>query len=87
MRNNFPMVSQEINDKLLSSYENLTYLLGQKLPNEEVYSGVFDILENSCSGYITSPSGIPNIAQDKILDILKFDYIYRKHYGQIKGIK
>jgi len=83
MRNNFPLSSQEINDKLLSCYENLTYLLGQRLPNEEVYSGVYDQLEVVCSGYILSSSGIPNITQDKILDILKFDYIYRKHYGQI----
>jgi hypothetical protein len=84
MRKNFPLLSQELNDKLLLCYENLTYLLGQKILTSLEYSGLYSQLENSCSELTLSSSGIPNVNNEKIIDILKFDYFYRTHFKQIK---
>ena len=83
MRKDSPLSSLELNDKLLLSYENIIYLLGQHLPNKEKYSGLYDRLESTCSGLYISPSGIPSYNNDKIIDLLKFDYFYRKHFNQI----
>ncbi|MCK9428878.1 MAG: hypothetical protein M0R17_02555 [Candidatus Omnitrophica bacterium] len=83
MRNNYPVLSQELNDKFMSNYEHLVYLLGQKIDGYNKYSGVYDVLELACSGYVISFSGIPSVYNDKFTDILKFDYIYRKHFKEI----
>lgn len=83
MRNNYPLLSQELNDRIFTCYENLTYLLGQNLSTETMCSGLYQNLETFCSGVTTSYSGIPNINNSNMLDILKFDYIYRKHFNQI----
>lgn len=87
MRSNYPLSSAELNDRLLTSYENLVYLLGYEADNEPVYSGLFDFLELSGNLALTSQSGIPGYNMAKMIDFLRFDYIYRKHYGEIQYVE
>lgn len=95
MRNYYPLSSQEISDKILLGYENLIDLLGHKEDNYDPYSGLYDILETSGVSYLnTDASGIPHIginnheldyttSTSDLISYLKFDYIYRKTYGEI----
>lgn len=85
MRKNISLSSQELNDKFLIAYEYLVYLLGQELLNQEKCSGLYEQLETSCTNMIISPSGIPSIFSNQTTDILKFDYIYRKNFNQIRS--
>lgn len=87
MRSVYPLSSNELNDKLLESYQNLVYLLGYEEDNESVYSGVYDRLESSGNAMLISQSGIPNYSMLRMKDLLKFDYIYRKHYEEIQYLE
>lgn len=80
MRSNYPLLSQELNDKIFGCYENMVYLLGQNIPNEVLCSGLYSELETFCSNVVGNYSGIPNVVNDKVRNMLKFDYIYRKHF-------
>lgn len=84
MRKIYPLSSSELNDKLFSAYENLTYLLGFESDTELAYSGVYDYLESSGNAMLISQSGIPGTLSPKMLEFLKYDYIYRKHYNEIQ---
>jgi hypothetical protein len=85
MRSNFPLSSEQINNKLLLSYENLVYLLGQSLPDKPYCSGLYDRLQTSGEYLATTTSGILVGDSPRIIDTLKFDYYYRKHFGQIRN--
>lgn len=87
MRKNYPLLSQELNDKILTAYEHLVYLLGFDAEGEDPYSGVYPLLETSGNLMYTSISGIPSAEMPKVQTMLKFDYIYRKHYGEIKYVE
>jgi hypothetical protein len=82
MRQDAPLSSQILNNKLLLAYENLVYLLGQQIPDQPYYSGLYEYLDVSGRYLSTTYSGIPTVDMPKITDILKFDYFYRKHFGQ-----
>lgn len=85
MRNNFPLSSQVLNNKLFLAYENLVYLLGQNIADQPYYSGLYEYLDASGRYLATTTSGIPTGYTPVIIDILKFDYFYRKSFGQIKN--
>lgn len=82
MKNNHPISSQELNDRLLTSYEYLVYLLGQNY-NGPVYTGVYERLEVSGVNLVTSLSGIPSANMSQLITMLKMDYFYRKNFNQI----
>lgn len=94
MRNNYPVVSQELNDKLLLLYEHLVYLLGVKLENKDMVEGLYhrldEIIEDIVISGTTPPyesSVLPckyehyNDCFDKIIAIMKYDYITKKNRG------
>lgn len=95
MRNHYPLSSLEMNDKILSLYENLISILGYN-HNNVSYSGLYDQLDNRISEILSS-SGIPHfsptlfspggvddtMSSSQIAYCLKFDYIYRKHTNAI----
>lgn len=100
MKRNYPISSQELNDILTTAYGDLCYLLGYIDSNENRYSGIFESIELSGLAYMGTSSGIPhlgnedskyhlglgyNTTTDKIVQFLKFDYIYRKDRGYIRG--
>lgn len=85
MRKEFPLSSQLINNKLLLAYENLVYLLGQHVPDQPYYSGLYEYLDVSGKYITTTPSGVPSTDMPNVVNILKFDYFYRKHFGQIRN--
>lgn len=87
MRRAYPVSSNELNDKLLGSYENLVYLLGYEEDDQPVYSGLYDYLEASGNLMLTNQSGIPSYNLARMKDFLKFDYIYRKHYNEIQYLE
>lgn len=87
MRSTYPLSSAELNDRFLEFYENLVYLLGYEEDNEPVHSGLYDYLEVSGDLALTSQSGIPSYNMARMVDFLKFDYIYRKHYGEIQYVE
>jgi hypothetical protein len=68
----------------MMSYENLVYLLGQNISDQPYYSGLYEYLDVSGKYLSTTYSGIPTAEMPKVIDILKFDYYYRKHFGEIK---
>lgn len=80
----YPICSEELNNKLLGANENLVSILGVQIPDQEYYSGVLDYINSSGTILFSSLSGVPNTNMSKIIDSLKFDYIYRKHFNQIK---
>jgi hypothetical protein len=87
MRNNYPISSQLLNNKLLTAYENLVYLLGQHIENQPYYSGLYERLEVSGAIISTSPSGIFTgtiNTQTDFIKILKYDYFYKLNFRQIK---
>jgi len=75
MRSIYPVSSQEINDILLSHYENLIYILGYK-NNNVLYSGVYTILDN-----VVNNTTIED--KQQLINILKYDYIYKKNSKSI----
>lgn len=98
MRDNFPISSQEFNDIIIEAYGNLCYLLGYRDSDNNVYSGIYEVLESSGNAYLGSISGIlhtgnidakyqmgldEETTSDKLIQYLKFDYIYRKSLGYI----
>lgn len=85
MRKEYPLSSQILNNKLLLAYENLVYLLGQSIPDQPYYSGLYEYLEVSGKYLSTTPSGIPTGYNPRVVNILKFDYFYRKHFKQIRN--
>jgi hypothetical protein len=87
MRSSYPLISNEINDKLLMAYENLVYLLGYSEVGLTTYSGLYDGFDNTIDTIQISQSGIPSFASSRMLDFLKFDYIYRRPYGQIQYLE
>ena len=87
MRNSYSLLSQEINDKLLLAYDNLIELLGFEQEGQIHYSGILEQIDYSGLAFITSPSGIPSFNSPRIIDMLKFDYIYRTHFNQIRYLE
>jgi hypothetical protein len=85
MRKEYHISSQILNQKLLLSYENLVYLLGQHITDQPHYSGLYEYLDVSGKYLSTTPSGIPVGDTPRVTDILKFDYFYRKHFKQIRN--
>ena len=85
MRSNYPLLSELLNNKLLLNYENLVYLLGQNIPGQPYCSGLYEQLDISTKELVVSPSGIPTGYSEDIINLLKFDYFYRKHYSQIRN--
>ena len=85
MIQNYPISSQYLNNKLLLAYENLVYLLGQNIPDQSYCSGLYERLEASGDLISTSPTGILTADTPAIINILKFDYFYKKQYGQIRN--
>lgn len=89
MRSNYPLSSQELNDKILGNYEHLVYLNGVELDGV-ITSGLYDRIEASGLNLLTMNSGIPYIPTNyqgfiddqyvpaHITDTLKWDYIYKK---------
>ena len=87
MRNNYPLSSQLLNNKLLLSYENLVYLLGQSIDGQPYYSGLYEKLEESNANTAICSSGILTgtiSTQVKMINLLKFDYFYRKNFNLIR---
>jgi len=97
MIDNYPVSSYDFNDRLLSAYENLTYLLGIQTDTVNA-TGLYDTVDQSGLAFMTSPSGIPNCgvidakyqlgisasATNKdIMRYLKKYYIQRKYLGAI----
>ena len=74
----YPLSSQVLNNKLLLAYENLVYLLGQQISGQPYCSGLYEYLDVSGKYLATTPSGIP--VADNMVDTLKMDYFYRKHF-------
>lgn len=87
MRNSYSLLSQEINDKLLLAYDNLIELLGFEKEGQTHYSGILEQIDSSGTAYVISPSGLPSSINQRVLTILKFDYIYRTHYNQIRYLE
>lgn len=87
MRKNYPISSQELNDKIFGYYSDLVYLLGYEENGSISYSGLYNTLDSSGTNILLSSSGIPSTNMPRMLDFLKFDYIYRKHYGKIKYLE
>jgi len=100
MKKNYPISSQELNDIILTAYGDLCYLLGYTDSDNNNYSGLYDGIELSGVAYLATSSGIPHIGTndskyelglncqnttDFIVNFLKYDYIYRKDRGFIKG--
>jgi len=97
MRKTFSISSQETNDRLLEVYSSHISLLGYENGNIAI-SGLYDRLDLSGVSYMSSASGIPHCGTaqgtylvgfeyDKsssvLIDMLIFDYIYRKSIGEI----
>lgn len=100
MRQSYPISSQEFNDVIQTAYGDLVYLLGYSDSDGYRYSGVFEAIELSGISYLATTSGIPHLGNadsknnmgldptttsDVIIQYLKFDYIYRKSNGFIRG--
>jgi hypothetical protein len=85
MIGNNSVSSQELNDKLLTIHENLVYLLGYQSDQYPVYSGIYEQLHVSGEAFMVSQSGIPTLNVPNVVDLLKFDYIYRSHYRFIRS--
>ena len=98
MRNNYPISSQELNDIIIEAYGNLCYLLGYQDSDDNNYSGLYQYIEESGISYMTTTSGIPHLGNidykyqlglsddttsDKLIQYLKYDYLYRKSLGYI----
>jgi len=84
MKSNYPFISQEFKNIILQGYEHLVYLLGYEAEGYDHYSGLYEYITDSGDYLMLSESGIPNINMIKMVDILKYDYIYRKNCGEIK---
>lgn len=84
MRSDYSLLSQELNDRLLLCYDYLIDLLGFEEDGYNHYSGIYEQLEASGEAYMLSQSGIPTVETQNIIHMLKFDYIYRTHYNQIR---
>jgi len=100
MRRNYPISSQELNDIIVNAYGDLCYLLGYADSDNNRYSGLFEAIEESGLAYLATASGIPHLGNndskyqlglsyvnttDTIVHFLKFDYLYRKDRGYIRG--
>lgn len=84
MKSVYSVSSLEFNDKFFGYYENLVYLLGYQADDVVTYSGLYDRIETSGNAMMTSSSGIPTYHLPRMLEFLKFDYMYRKNYGEIQ---
>lgn len=100
MRKDYPISSQEFNDIVQTAYGDLVYLLGYSDSDGHRYSGIFETIEESGIAYLASTSGIPHLGNadsknhlgldptttsNAVIQYLKFDYIYRKSKGFIRG--
>jgi len=97
MRDIYPLLSAEINDKILMHYENMISILGYN-HNGVVYSGLYDQLFSYIQNFL-STSGIPHVGFSQfspggtdvyttspyIIHCLKFDYIYRKNSNSLES--
>lgn len=86
MRSDYPLLSQELNDRLLMTYDYMVDLLGYEEANVH-YSGILERLEASGQAFVVSSSGLPTALMDRMVDMIKFDYIYRTHYNQIRYLE
>lgn len=97
MLNKYPISSQELNDRLLLSWEKTVRLLGIQVEGQPDYSGVYELLQASGEKLMESISGIPHIGTNEVFgghleeltfsyyrSILKNDYIMRKLYNNIR---
>lgn len=97
MRNAYPVSTIELNDKFLSAYESMVYLLGLKTDTLDV-TGLYDHIDSSGLAFMGNQSGIPHIGSDDskyvlgleelytstaIIDFLKSDYLLKKYLGVI----
>ena len=96
MRNNYPLSSQEFNDKVLQNYENLVYLVGYDGEETAAYTGLYEHIDSSGVAMLQSTSGVPIILGDEFngglnlessfnryIELLKVDYMWRKLYNKI----
>lgn len=52
MRRNYPLISEEINDQILTAYEHYTYLIGYDDENGVTQStGIYDTMELEYESY------------------------------------
>ena len=93
MRNNYPLSSAELNDKIFSAHEKLIYLIGVQTDTGGC-SGLYDELEYSGNLMMENISGIPHVGNweeviglstdrtsDQILRCLKYDYVLKTYYN------
>lgn len=93
MRQNYPLSSAEINDKILLSHERLIHLIGVSSDYGYV-SGIYDNMELSGFNMMDSIEGIPHVASNEetiglsaerstelMLDCLKYDYVFKTYYN------
>lgn len=96
MKYNGPLSSLELNDFILSSYEQLISLIGYDEIGYTHYSGLYEYINSSGVAHLESISGVPQINVDEtfgglttsgsyiaLKDILKYDYLNRKIFGLI----
>ena len=98
MIDNYPVSSYDFNDRILTSYEYLTYLLGVQTDPVTVVSGLYDNIDQSGLAFMSSTTGIPNAvpisAQYQlgfsssatfvgVVPYLLKDYVDRKYLGAI----
>lgn len=97
MRNQYPISTIELNDKLLGAYENMVFLLGIQTDTLDI-TGLYDQIDNSGLAFMTNQSGIPHIETNEgkyqvglsyentslvIIDFLRADYLLKKYLGVI----
>lgn len=76
MRSNFPVSSQEINDRCQLMQEYLVEILGYAREGYTRYSGFYEKIEASGNAMITSGSGLPNISDS---DSYSFGFFNRNN--------
>lgn len=84
MKSNYPFISQEIKNIILEGYSNLVYLLGYENDGYDHFSGLYEYLYSSGNNFLINQSGIQNINTNSIINMLKYDYLYRKNNMQIQ---
>jgi len=92
MRQNYPLLSQEINDKLYKTYSDYVYLLGVETDSGN-YEGLYDSLESSgLYTFYTPTNGIPHVSNlenelglsylttsQQIVDLMNVEYQIKKY--------
>lgn len=96
MRNQYPVSTYDFNDKILSAYEHLVYLLGLDTTDGLNVTGLYDQIDASGLAYMTNISGIPHIgtneskytvglnddfSSEQIVLYQRAEYLYKKLLG------